>query len=50
MMSEQESDNGIPVRTQEAMSANADHVVRLPSAHMSQLSVPDELAEALGRI
>ena len=46
----QESDNGIPVAAQEAMSANADNVVRIPAAHMVQLSRPDELAEALGRI
>ncbi len=32
------------------MSTNADHVVRLPSAHMVQLSMPDRLAEALARI
>jgi pimeloyl-ACP methyl ester carboxylesterase len=46
----QESDNGLPVAFQEAMAANADNVVRLPAAHMVQLSRPDELAEALGRI
>jgi pimeloyl-ACP methyl ester carboxylesterase len=50
MICEQESVNSIPVPVQEAMSANADNVVRLPSAHMAQLSVPDELADALGRI
>ncbi|HTF49088.1 MAG TPA: alpha/beta fold hydrolase [Pseudonocardia sp.] len=50
MIAAQESDNCIPVATQEAMSANADEVVRLPAAHMVQLSRPDELAEALGRI
>jgi pimeloyl-ACP methyl ester carboxylesterase len=32
---------------QEAWSANADHVVRLPGAHMLMLSHPDEVAEAL---
>ena len=46
----QESDNCIPVAMQEAMSANADHVVRLPAAHMAQLSRPEELAETLGQI
>lgn len=48
MICEQESVNGLPAPAQEAMSANADDVVRLPSAHMAQLSVPDELADALG--
>ena len=42
----QESDNASSVAAQEAMSANADYVVRLPAAHMVQLSRPDELAEA----
>ncbi len=46
----QESDNCIPVAVQEAMSAHADEVVRLPAAHMVQLSRPDELADTLGRI
>lgn len=50
MITAQESDNCIPVPVQEAMSANADEVIRLPAAHMVQLSRPDELAEALGRI
>lgn len=50
MICEQESVNCIPVPAQEAMSANADNVVRLPSAHFAQLSIPDDLAEALGRI
>jgi len=50
MIAAQESDNCIPVAAQEAMSANANEVVRLPAAHMVQLSRPDELAEALGRI
>jgi pimeloyl-ACP methyl ester carboxylesterase len=45
-----EHDNALPVSLQEAMSANADHVVRLPAGHMAQLSHPEELAEALGRI
>lgn len=46
----QESDNCIPVAAQEAMAANANEVVRLPAAHMVQLSRPDELADSLGRI
>jgi pimeloyl-ACP methyl ester carboxylesterase len=46
----QESDNCIPVAAQEAMAANANEVIRLPAAHMVQLSRPDELADALGRI
>jgi pimeloyl-ACP methyl ester carboxylesterase len=40
----------ISVAVQEATAANADYVVRLPAAHMVQLSRPDELAETLGRI
>jgi pimeloyl-ACP methyl ester carboxylesterase len=50
MIADQDSDNCLPVDAQEAMAANADYVVRLPAAHMVQLSRPDELAEALGRI
>ena len=50
MIAAQESDNSIPVAAQEAMAANADQVVRLPAAHMVQLSRPDDLADALGRI
>lgn len=50
VIAEQESDNCIPVSMQEAMAANADNVVRLSAAHMMQLSRPDEVAEALGRI
>ena len=44
------SESANSVAAQEAVSANADYVVRLPAAHMVQLSRPDELAEALGRI
>jgi hypothetical protein len=40
----------IPVAAQEAMSAGADEVVRLPAAHMARESRPDELAEILGRL
>jgi pimeloyl-ACP methyl ester carboxylesterase len=50
VIANQESDNCIPVWLQEAMSSNADNVVRLPAAHMLQLSRPDELAELLERI
>jgi len=45
-----EQDNALPVSLQEAMSANADNVIRLPAAHMAQLSRPEELAEILGRV
>ncbi len=45
-----EQDNAVPVPLQESMSAYADQVVRLPAAHMAQLSRPEELAEILGRI
>jgi pimeloyl-ACP methyl ester carboxylesterase len=38
------------VAAQEAWAAHADYVIRLPAAHMVQLSRPDELAEALGLI
>jgi pimeloyl-ACP methyl ester carboxylesterase len=50
MITTQESDTCVPVAAQEAMAANADTVLRLPAAHFVQLSRPDELAEALGRI
>jgi pimeloyl-ACP methyl ester carboxylesterase len=50
MITSQDSDNCMPVRAQEAMATNADYVLRLPAAHFVQLSRPDELAEALGRI
>ena len=48
MIATQETDAS--VAAQEAISASADYVVRLPAAHMVQLSRPDELAEALGGI
>jgi pimeloyl-ACP methyl ester carboxylesterase len=38
------------VAGQEAWAAKADYVVRLPAGHMVQLSVPDALAQVLGRI
>jgi len=43
----QEPDDAIAVTLQERMAAKADNVIRLASAHMVQLSHPDELAEAL---
>ena len=48
MIAEREIDGS--VAAQEAWSANADHVVRLPGAHMLMLSHPDEVAEALLRV
>jgi hypothetical protein len=50
VIAEQDSDNCVPVSMQDAMASNADNVVRLSSAHMVQLSHPDELAEALESI
>jgi pimeloyl-ACP methyl ester carboxylesterase len=38
------------VAAQEARAVNADFVVRLPAAHMVQLSCPDGLTEAFGQI
>jgi hypothetical protein len=43
-----EHDQAIPPQAQEAMSAAADHVVRLPSSHSPYLSMPSQLARALG--
>jgi hypothetical protein len=48
MIAVQERDGA--VAAQEAWSANADHVVRLPGAHMLMLSHPDDVAEALLKI
>jgi pimeloyl-ACP methyl ester carboxylesterase len=48
MIATKESDAS--VARQEMDAANADYVVRLPAAHMVQLSLPDELAEVLGQI
>jgi pimeloyl-ACP methyl ester carboxylesterase len=50
MITTEESDNCVPVTAQEAMAVDADHVLRVPAAHFVQLSRPDEVAEALGRI
>ncbi|SDX76042.1 Pimeloyl-ACP methyl ester carboxylesterase [Geodermatophilus africanus] len=46
----QESDSSIPVPAQEAMATPAERLVRLSSAHMAPLSVPDELARALADV
>jgi pimeloyl-ACP methyl ester carboxylesterase len=43
-----EQDQAIPPQAQEAMSAAADHVVRLPSSHSPFLSMPKQLARTLG--
>lgn len=40
-------DQAIPLALQEAMSAPADDVVRLQSAHFVQLSQPEQLADVL---
>jgi pimeloyl-ACP methyl ester carboxylesterase len=40
-------ENDPAVAAQEAWSADADHVVRLPGAHMLMLSHPDDVARAL---
>ncbi|WP_037050103.1 alpha/beta fold hydrolase [Pseudonocardia halophobica] len=45
-----EDDATIPIGAQEAMAAAADHVERLPSSHAPMFSMPDRLAEVLGRI
>jgi hypothetical protein len=45
-----ERDNAVPVPAQEAMSTKADHVARLPSSHMVQLSMPYRLVEVLKEI
>lgn len=43
-------DQCIPLALQEAMSAQADDVVRVRSAHFVQLSRPDELADVLAEV
>ena len=43
-----ERDQAIPPQAQEAMSAAADHIVRLPSSHLPLLSMPRQLARVLG--
>jgi pimeloyl-ACP methyl ester carboxylesterase len=44
-----EQDRAVPVAAQEAMSALADRVERLPSSHSPQLSMPQRLAQILDR-
>jgi pimeloyl-ACP methyl ester carboxylesterase len=44
-----EQDQTIPPASQEQMAASADHVHRLPSSHQPMASMPDELADLLGR-
>lgn len=43
-------DQAVPLALQEAMSAPADDVVRLQSAHFAQLSHPGQLAELLAAV
>ena len=43
-------DEAVPVEAQEAWAAGADHTVRLDTAHMPQLSAPEQLADTLERI
>jgi pimeloyl-ACP methyl ester carboxylesterase len=45
-----EQDQALPPAAQEQMAAAAGHRYRLPSSHQPMASVPDELADALGRI
>ncbi len=45
-----EQDQALPVALQEQMAAGADHQHRLPSSHQPMASMPDELADILGRV
>jgi pimeloyl-ACP methyl ester carboxylesterase len=45
-----ERDQAIPPVAQEQMATAADHRHRLPSSHEPMTSMPDELAEILGRV
>jgi pimeloyl-ACP methyl ester carboxylesterase len=45
-----EQDQALPPVAQEQMAAAADHVHRLPSSHTPMTSMPDELADVLGRV
>ncbi len=45
-----ERDQAVPVEAQEAWAAGADHTIRLGTAHMPQLSAPEELADILARV
>jgi hypothetical protein len=43
-------DQTIPIAAQEAMSAAADHTVRIHSAHCPEVTTPEELADVLARV
>jgi pimeloyl-ACP methyl ester carboxylesterase len=45
-----ERDRALPPAVQERMAAAADHRHRLPSSHEAMTSMPDEVADLLGRI
>ena len=45
-----EHDQAFPPAAQEQMAAAADHVERLASSHQPMMSMPDKLAETLGRV
>lgn len=45
-----EQDQAIPIQAQEAMSAAADHVERLPSSHSPMLSMPSNLSALLAGV
>lgn len=45
-----EHDQVLPPQAQEAISAAADHVVRLPSPHSAMLSMPGKLASVLSAV
>lgn len=45
-----EQDGAIPPPAQEGMAQQADHVVRLPSAHFPQHSLPERVAEVLNDV
>jgi hypothetical protein len=45
-----EQDQGVPTAAQERWATSADHVERLPSAHLAMVSMPDRLASLLSRV
>jgi pimeloyl-ACP methyl ester carboxylesterase len=45
-----EQDHAVPRAAQEQWAAVADHQLRLRSSHQPMMSMPDELAEVLGRV
>jgi pimeloyl-ACP methyl ester carboxylesterase len=45
-----EKDQAIPPSAQEAISAQADHVVRVPTSHNPQFSIPEEVAGILASV